>query len=97
MSLSASSIGYEPLWAIGTGRSAASQEIVEMHAHIRRCLIARFGAEGKKIRILYGGSVNPANASEILSLPEVGGVLVGGESLKAHDFEAIIKMAPAEV
>jgi triosephosphate isomerase len=93
---SANAIGYEPLWAIGTGESATHEEIAEVHAHIRQCLVARFGAEGKKVRILYGGSVDPINAREILALPEVGGVLVGGESLKTADFEAIIKAVSAK-
>jgi len=93
---SANAIGYEPLWAIGTGESATHEEIAEVHAHIRQCLVARFGAEGKKVRILCGGSVDPINAREILALPEVGGVLVGGESLKTADFEAIIKAVSAK-
>jgi triosephosphate isomerase (TIM) len=88
-------IGYEPLWAIGTGQTPTSAEIVEMHAHIRLCLTKRLGAEGRKVRILYGGSVNPANAREILALPEIGGALVGGESLKAREFEAIFRSVPA--
>ncbi len=61
-----------------------------MHAHIRGCLVARLGAEGRAVRILYGGSVKPSNAQEILALPEVGGALVGGASLKAMEFEAIV-------
>jgi triosephosphate isomerase len=92
---SATAIGYEPLWAIGTGHTPTAAEIVEMHAHIRLCLTVRLGAEGRKVRILYGGSVNPANAREILTLPEIGGALVGGESLKARDFEAIFRSVPA--
>jgi triosephosphate isomerase len=96
MSGSGNAIGYEPLWAIGTGRSATHDEITEVHAHIRQCLIARLGAEGKKIRILYGGSVDPSNAREILALPEVGGVLVGGESLTTADFEAILRAVPGK-
>ncbi len=97
MSSTAAAIGYEPLWAIGTGRTPTSKEIIEVHAHIRRCLEARLGAEGKKVRILYGGSVKPANAEEILALPEVGGALVGGASLKAADFEAIIRAVPLRI
>ena len=92
---SAIAIGYEPLWAIGTGHTPTSQQIVQMHAHIRQCLVARLGAEGKKVRILYGGSVKPSNAREILALPEVGGALVGGASLKAADFEAIFRAVSA--
>ena len=79
-------IGYEPLWAIGSGRVPTSHEIAQMHAHIRKCLVVHLGAEGKNVRILYGGSVNPSDAREILALPEVGGALVGGASLKAEDF-----------
>lgn len=84
-------IGYEPLWAIGNGRIPSPEEIVEVHLHIRECLVARWGEAGKGVRILYGGSVNPANAREILALPEVGGALVGGESLEARHFEAIFR------
>jgi triosephosphate isomerase len=97
MTLTANAIGYEPLWAIGTGHMPTSEEILEMHAHIRGCLTARFGAEGKAVRILYGGSVKPANAKEILALPEVGGALVGGASLKAADFEAIFRALQARI
>ena len=67
-----------------------------MHAHIRECLVARLGAEGDKVRILYGGSVKPSNARGILALPEVGGALVGGASLKAADFEAIFRAVSAK-
>jgi triosephosphate isomerase len=88
-------IAYEPVWAIGTGRTPTNAEIAEVHAHIRAVLKKRFGAEGERLRILYGGSVKPSNAKEILALPEVGGALVGGASLKAADFLAIIAAAPA--
>jgi triosephosphate isomerase len=91
MTSSGTAVGYEPLWAIGSGHMPTPQEIVEVHAHVRKCLTARLGTEGMKVRILYGGSVNPSNARAILALPEVGGVLVGGASLKAADFEAILK------
>jgi triosephosphate isomerase len=94
---SATAIGYEPLWAIGAGRTATEEEIGEMHAHIRQCLVARSGAEGKKVRILYGGSVEPSNARAILALPDVGGVLVGSESLKAADFEGIFRAVSVKV
>ena len=83
-------IAYEPVWAIGTGRTPTSPDIAAMHAHIRACLTARLGEGAKAILILYGGSVNPGNSTEILSLPEVGGALVGGASLKAADFLKII-------
>ena len=91
MTAATMAIAYEPLWAIGAGSTATSIEIAEVHAHIRQCLIARLGAEGKTVRILYGGSVKPSNAREILMLPGVGGALVGGASLKASDFEPIFK------
>jgi triosephosphate isomerase len=81
-------IAYEPIWAIGTGKTPTPAEIAQMHAHISACL-------GSPLRILYGGSAKPANAAEILSLPEVGGALVGGASLKAADFIQIIRAAPA--
>jgi triosephosphate isomerase len=66
-----------------------------MHAHIRQCLVARLGGQGNEVRILYGGSVKPSNARDILALPDVGGALVGGASLKAADFEAIFRAVPA--
>lgn len=84
-------IGYEPLWAIGSGHMPTPEQIVEVHAHIRECLVARLGTQGKKVRILYGGSVKPANARGVSALPEVGAVLVGGASLNAANFEAIFR------
>jgi triosephosphate isomerase len=84
-------IAYEPVWAIGTGKTPTDQEIAEIHAHIRNELKEWLGKVGDSIRLLYGGSVRPSNAKEILALPEVGGALVGGASLKASDFSAIIK------
>jgi len=87
-------IAYEPLWAIGTGHTPTVAQVAEMHAHIRQCLVARFGPPGKEIRILYGGSVNPANAHEFLSVPEVGGALIGRASLKAKNFNTIIRALP---
>ncbi|MDQ2736379.1 MAG: triose-phosphate isomerase, partial [Pseudomonadota bacterium] len=92
---SGTAIGYEPLWAIGSGRMSTSEEIIEVHAHIRKSLAARLGPEGRKVRILYGGSVKPSNARTILALPEVGGVLVGGASLKGADFNAVVGAVPA--
>ena len=87
-------IGYEPLWAIGTGKMPSVEEIADVHAYIRQCLTARLGTDGQAVRILYGGSVKPSNAREILALPEVGGALVGGASLEAKDFEAIFRAVP---
>ncbi len=83
-------VAYEPLWAIGTGHMPAPEQIMQMHAHIRHCLEARLGPEGKGVRILYGGSIKPTNALEILALPEVDGALIGGASLEAIQFEDII-------
>jgi triosephosphate isomerase (TIM) len=82
-------IAYEPVWAIGTGRTPTEDEVAAMHGHIRSTLLSRLGEAGRGIRILYGGSVKPANATALLSLPEVGGALVGGASLRADDFLAI--------
>jgi len=76
-------VAYEPIWAIGTGRTPDKNEIVTTHAQIRTCL-------SSNLRILYGGSVNATNAKEILALNNVDGVLVGGASLKASDFLSII-------
>lgn len=90
-------IAYEPVWAIGTGKTPSLEEIAGMHAHIRHCLTSRFPSEGANIRILYGGSVNPSNAEQILAIPEVGGALVGGASLKAADFHAIFSAAAGRV
>ncbi|HWT53005.1 MAG TPA: triose-phosphate isomerase [Caulobacter sp.] len=86
-------IAYEPLWAIGTGHVASVDNIVEMHAAIRGELVAMFGEQGRATPILYGGSVKPDNAREILAAAEVGGALVGGASLKAKDFLAIVAAA----
>jgi triosephosphate isomerase len=83
-------IAYEPVWAIGTGLTAGASDIAAMHAHIRRLLAGRFGRRGEGFRILYGGSVKPGNAREILRLDNVNGALVGGASLLADDFHAII-------
>ncbi|HEV7384234.1 MAG TPA: triose-phosphate isomerase [Phenylobacterium sp.] len=87
------SVAYEPVWAIGSGLTPTLAEIEEMHAAIRATLRDLFGADGDKPPILYGGSVKPANAAEILQASEVGGALVGGASLKADDFLAIINAA----
>jgi triosephosphate isomerase len=87
-------IAYEPVWAIGSGRTPSSADVAEVHAAIRAALVARFGAEGQGMRILYGGSVKPSNAREILTIPDVNGALVGGASLKADDFLAILSAYP---
>ena len=87
-------LAYEPVWAIGTGRTPTAGDIAAMHLHIRQCLTEQIGEAGRDMLILYGGSVKPSNAGEILRLPEVGGALVGGASLKAKDFLSIIAACP---
>jgi triosephosphate isomerase (TIM) len=87
-------VAYEPVWAIGTGRTPTTTEILEIHTAIREALQTRHGAEGTDMRILYGGSVKPENAAEILALPNVDGALIGGASLKAADFLRIARAAP---
>ena len=82
-------IAYEPVWAIGTGRTPTPADVAEVHGFIRQRLHKRFGSEGAGMRILYGGSVKPSNAAEILAVDNVEGALVGGASLKAEDFLAI--------
>jgi len=82
-------IAYEPVWAIGTGLTPTPDDIGEVHDFIRRALRDRFGDEGMRTRILYGGSVKPSNARELLGVDNVNGALVGGASLKAGDFLAI--------
>ena len=85
-------IAYEPIWAIGTGLTASSQQAQEMHAHIRKVLADKYGSiTAENISILYGGSVKAANAVEIFSQPDVDGGLVGGASLNAQEFVTIIK------
>lgn len=84
------SVAYEPVWAIGTGLTPTTPEIEEVHIAIRATLVEQFGEHGKSVAILYGGSVKPSNAAEILHAAEVGGALVGGASLKAEDFLGII-------
>jgi triosephosphate isomerase len=84
-------LAYEPIWAIGTGRNATDEDVAIMHAFIREELVRQFGEAGKAIRILYGGSVRPANAAALLAVPNVDGALVGGASLKADDFLAIAR------
>ncbi|MDO9631033.1 MAG: triose-phosphate isomerase [Humidesulfovibrio sp.] len=83
-------LAYEPVWAIGTGEVASPKGILEAHAFVRHMLAEIFGASGSELRILYGGSVKPDNASEIIALDNVDGVLVGGASLKADEFSRIV-------
>jgi len=82
-------VAYEPVWAIGTGLTPTSADVAEMHAAIRELLGRMYGEAGSRFRILYGGSVKPSNARDLLGLPNVDGALVGGASLKAADFIAI--------
>lgn len=82
-------VAYEPVWAIGTGMTPTIADVEEMHAMIRAALHRRYGADGQGIRILYGGSVKPSNAAELMAAANVNGALVGGASLKAADFLAI--------
>jgi triosephosphate isomerase len=87
-------VAYEPVWAIGTGLTPTAQDVEQVHKFIRDNLITRFKGEGAKIRILYGGSVKPSNAAELMAVPNVNGALVGGASLKAADFLAIAAGCP---
>jgi triosephosphate isomerase (TIM) len=86
-------VAYEPVWAIGTGLTPTTADIQQVHGFIRKKLSERFKAEGAGIRILYGGSVKPSNASELLAVENVNGALIGGASLKATDFLAIAAVA----
>ena len=89
-------VAYEPIWAIGTGLTPTTQDIEQVHGVIRDFLITRFNGEGARIRLLYGGSVKPSNAAELMAVANVNGALVGGASLKAADFLAIAGGCPAE-
>ncbi len=82
-------IAYEPVWAIGTGLTPTTADVAEVHAFIRKRLVRRLGKGAVTVRILYGGSVKPGNAKELMSVADVNGALVGGASLKAADFLAI--------
>lgn len=84
-------VAYEPVWAIGTGLTPTLEQIAEVHAAIRNAMVKTLGETASKTPILYGGSVNPANANDILAVSEVGGALVGGASLKAADLLSIIR------
>ena len=86
-------VAYEPVWAIGTGLTPTLDQIAEVHAAVRAAIVRRLGEGARTAPILYGGSVKPDNARDILATPEVGGALVGGASLKAADFIPIIQAA----
>ena len=86
-------VAYEPLWAIGTGKTATEDDVAAMHSFIRETLVRQLGEAGNGVRILYGGSVRAANAGSLLAVPQVGGALVGGASLKAEDFLGIARAA----
>ncbi|WP_417683746.1 triose-phosphate isomerase [Roseibium sp.] len=83
-------IAYEPVWAIGTGLTPTAGDVEEIHADMRKILSERFADQGESMRLLYGGSVKPANAKELMSVANVDGALVGGASLKASDFLGIV-------
>ena len=83
-------VAYEPVWAIGTGLTPSLVDVGEVHSLIRQALTARFGTDGARMTILYGGSVKPSNARELMAVDNVNGALVGGASLKAHEFNGII-------
>lgn len=86
-------LAYEPVWAIGSGKTPTNEQVAAMHVFIREELVRQFGEAGRGVPILYGGSVKPANAGVLLGVPEVGGALVGGASLVAGDFLAIARAA----
>ena len=88
-------VAYEPVWAIGTGRTPTEADVAAMHAFIRASLVRQFGRAGQGVLILYGGSVKPSNAAVLLAIPDVGGALVGGASLIAEDFLGIARAAKA--
>ena len=90
-------VAYEPVWAIGTGKTATPDDVLTMHGFLRDELRRQFGAAGDRVRILYGGSVKPDNAAALLRVADVGGALVGGASLRADDFLAIARAAPDAV
>jgi triosephosphate isomerase len=87
-------VAYEPVWAIGTGLTPTAADVEQVHRFIREALAERFKVEGERIRILYGGSVKPSNAAELMAVANVNGALVGGASLKAADFLAIAGGCP---
>jgi triosephosphate isomerase len=87
-------VAYEPVWAIGTGLTPTAKDVEQIHQFIRQTLSARFNQEGVRMRILYGGSVKPSNARELMGIANVNGALIGGASLKATDFLAIAADCP---
>ena len=91
LSCKAFAVAYEPVWAIGTGLTPTLEQIEEVHIAVRAAMVAKLGEGGRVAPILYGGSVKPSNAAEIMAVAEVGGALVGGASLKAEDFLGIIR------
>jgi triosephosphate isomerase len=86
-------LAYEPVWAIGTGKTATPQMAQEVHAMLRARLAAKSPAAAETVQILYGGSMKPDNAQALLSMPDIDGGLIGGASLKAADFLAIVRAA----
>jgi triosephosphate isomerase len=86
-------VAYEPVWAIGTGRTATPQMAQDVHAMLRARLVSKNPSAGEKVQILYGGSMKPDNARELLAMPDIDGGLIGGASLKAADFLAIVRAA----
>jgi triosephosphate isomerase (TIM) len=88
-------IAYEPVWAIGTGLSAKADDVAEVHGFLRQALAERCGEEGTGLRLIYGGSVKPDNAKQLLGIDHVNGALVGGASLKAADFLGIVAVCGA--
>jgi triosephosphate isomerase len=86
-------IAYEPIWAIGTGKTATTQEAQEVHAHLREWLRQRWGEVAGQVRILYGGSVKAGNAAQLMEQPDIDGALVGGASLQFEEFSAIVEAA----
>ncbi|MGQ4272847.1 triose-phosphate isomerase [Terrihabitans sp. B22-R8] len=88
-------VAYEPVWAIGTGRTPSCDDVERVHTFMREQLVSRFAGEGAAVRLLYGGSVKPSNANELLCVTDVNGALVGGASLDPEDFAAIVRSADA--
>jgi triosephosphate isomerase (TIM) len=82
-------VAYEPVWAIGTGLTPTAADVAQAHDFVRKRIVERHGAVGNAVRVLYGGSVKPSNAKELMAVANVDGALVGGASLKAEDFLGI--------